>query len=78
MISVGLVMRHLQMPKGGQVDHTVDENNRILFIRWGKGRININGKDFSVEKESYLYLEKGLSYSIQSSEEKGLDILIFE
>ncbi len=73
----GQVMKQFRMPTERQVDNFAASNS-ILFIRQGEGTINIHGENFPIQNGEYLYLEKGTSYSLQSGNSQGLDVLIFQ
>ena len=72
------VMKHLRLPLQKKLARTDNERGKILFVRWGEGMIAINGEEFPIKEGTYLYLGEGASYSLQSADAHGLDILIFE
>ncbi len=74
----GLMMEHLSMPARERVQDVASEANHIFLVRHGQGLMAIGDQKISIEEGSYLYLEEGTPYSIQSAREQGLDILIFK
>ena len=74
----GLSMEHLRLGAKELIQAMTREAPHIFFVRHGRGFITVRGQRISVKEGSYLYVEEGSFYSIQSEGAQGLDILIFQ
>ncbi len=69
------VMRHFEVEPGGSTPYHTHPWEHEVFVLSGKGLVRTEGKEYPIEKGSYIYVPPGEIHNFVAAEDSHLEFL---